>query len=406
MISNNIARHRETFCAECGGKTGGGRLCDDCLPPNQSELEEQFDREHPIAADAPADADNDAQSTEQDYVVCPKCNKEVRPENAHQKIRTAFYNHLYRRHVTNWDSRRDFLNLLDELTPGDSPELTEDDAAWEASLASMGKEIVRQSQQGAAEKESEPATEVTAQSSEWRIVECPIPGCSWKSSLEKETGRLKQKLHAHLNIKQAHKNLSPEERLANVKLAIPETLHIGKSDSATADKQDYQERILKCPCGSMMTASSPRTKLDTLVSVHVDGGKHRNLSQSQRYELKKKLLPDHRWRVPEGYEASKEESGSTPISVHQAVQQPPPAAAPVAASSTVEASSPLTTHQASPHKTLLLLDGTNGFSFAGCGAFLERMMKPFLESRVLKVEIVDTGPSLRMTMEMRKEAAK
>lgn len=371
MISNNIARHKESFCVDCGGKTDGGRYCDSCLPPNQTELEEQAD--HAATTEA---------------VQCPKCHAELSPRDDDDTLRRAVYRHLAK-HRGQFINHKEMLGVLDGLAP-DNAAAPEKDIEMEA---------VPQSQQGEAEKESEPATEVAAQSSEWRIVECPIPGCSWKSSLEKETGRLKQKLHAHLNIKRAHKNLSPEERLANVKLAIPETLHIGKSDSAMADKQDYQKRILKCPCGSVMTASSPKTKLDTLVSVHVDGGKHRNLSQSQRYELKKKLLPDHRWRVPEGYEASKEESESTPISVHQAS----PAAAPVPALSTVKASSPLSAQQASSHKTLLLLDGTNGFSFAGCGAFLERTMKPFLESRVLRVEITDTGADLKLTMEMRKE---
>lgn len=396
MISNNIARHRETFCAECGGKTGGGRLCDDCLPPNQSELEEQFDREHPIAAGAPADGDDDVQSTEQDYVVCPKCNKELRPENAHQKIRAALYKHLYRRHLANFDSRRDLLSILDELAPGDSPELTEDDAAWEASLASMGKEIVQQSQQGAAEIESEPAAEVAAQATGQRTVRCPLSGCSWVSS-PGEPSILKRKLSDHLFANKAHLSLSSEERIAHLNreftgVSWSKSKNSKKQAATKENNSPSQERVITCPCGSVMSAKSPKTKLDVLVRAHVKSGLHKGINEMQRYELTVKMLPSHKWKVPLGYVTWRKESGSTPISVHQAVQQMSPAEAPAPA--------------ATSHKTLLLLDGTNGFSFAGCGAFLERTMKPFLESRALRVEITDTGPSLRMTMEMRKEAAK
>ena len=67
MSASNVARHRETLCAECGEETDGGRYCDVCLPKNQTEQEEAYDREHPIGTSGP------------ESVVCPKsdCLREL-----------------------------------------------------------------------------------------------------------------------------------------------------------------------------------------------------------------------------------------------------------------------------------------------------------------------------------------
>ena len=424
MIASNVARSREANCVECGTKIDGGRYCDACLPANQTELEEQFDREHPVASGGPVGADDDARSEELDFVTCPKCNREVRPKNADEKIRKALYKHLYGLHSGSL-STREMLIMLDELTPSDSPGLP-DDAEWKRSLEDIEKSLTHNGkesapQQGnsedeytaAAEKqpssdkqesmrrvatvmrlqgeskavrqlkriireecpgrqpgriitlmlqsgmiEQDPAVgyrcyrvaavdperhaaQVAARASELPTVGCPVAGCSWVSS-PGEPSRLKQKLNDHLATNTAHAGLSRKERITMLNQGFP---GVPWPKSASSKKQTAARESMR-PAQERIIRSE-----------------------------------------------------STPIGVHQAS----PATAPVAASSTVEASSPLSAHQASPHKTLLLLDGTNGFSFAGCGAFLERTLKPFLESRALRVEITDTGELLRMTMEMRKE---
>ncbi len=490
MIASNVAKSREASCVECGVKIDGGRYCDACLPANQTELEEQFDREHPVASGGAVDADDDARSEEMDFVTCPKCNREVRPKNADEKIRKGLYKHLYSLHSGSL-STREMLNMLDELTPSDSSGLP-DDAEWERSLEDIEKSLTHDRkesapQQGnsedehmaAAEKqpssdkqesmrrvatvmrlqgesqtvrqlkriireecpgrqpgriitlmlqsgmiEQDPAVgyrcyrvaavdperhaaQVAARASEQRTVHCPLAGCSWMSS-PGEPSILKRRLSDHLFANKAHVSLSSEERIAHLNREFPGVSwpksKSGKRQTAVNEsEQRVQERVITCPCGSVMTASSPKTKLDVLVRVHVKSGLHKSLNEMQRYELMVKMLPSHKWKVPLGYVTWSKESGSTPISVHQAVHQDQPAAAISPAPQAMGASSPLSAHQASSHKTLLLLDGTNGFSFAGSGAFLERTLKPFLESRALRVEITDTGELLRMTMEMRKE---
>ena len=428
MIAGNVARSREANCVECGTKIDGGRYCDACLPANQTELEEQFDREHPVASGGPVDADDDARSEELDFVTCPKCNREVRPRNADDKIRKALYKHLYGLHSGSL-STREMLIMLDELTPSDSPGLP-DDAEWKRSLEDIEKSLTHDRNESApqqvnsedehtsaAEKqpssdkqesmrrvatvmrlqgesktvrqlkriireecpgrqpgriitlmlqsgmiEQDPAVgyrcyrvaavdperhaaQVAARASELPTVGCPVAGCSWVSS-PGEPSRLKQKLNDHLATNTAHAGLSRKERITMLNKGFPgvpwpKSASSEKQTAARESMQPAQERIIR--------------------------------------------------------------SESTPISVHQAVHQDQPAAAISPAPQTMGSSGPLSAHQVSPHKTLLLLDGTNGFSFAGCGAFLGRTLKPFLESRALRVEITDTGELLRMTMEMRKE---
>ena len=348
MIASNVARSREANCVECGAKIDGGRYCDACLPANQTELEEQFDREHPVASGGPVDADDDAGSKKLDHVVCPKCNREVRPKNADDKIRAALYSHFYSQHLRSFGTRRDMLQLLDELAPSDSPELP-DDAEWEHALKDIGKAILHNTEEDVRRVEKSPSGDGPAQAavkSQESTAHCPLSGCSWVSSPGEPT-TLKRRLYDHLFGSAAHAHISSQGRAAVLDREFP-------------------------------GVPWPRTV------------------KKKRSEASAKV-------AKQVHSRPKEESRSTPVDVHRAVQQDSLTTAPVPALTTVGASSPLSAHQASSHKTLLLLDGTNGFSFAGCGAFLERTLKPFLESRALRVEITDTGDLLRMTMEMRKE---
>ena len=319
MISNNVARHKESFCVECNAKTDGGRYCDSCLPPNQTELEEQADR-----------------GTATRAVPCPRCHAELSPRDEDDTLRRAVYRHLAK-HRAQFSNHREMLALLDQLAPDNAPDLEQESVKWDGQLADIGKEIVRQSQEGAAEKEStEPAeriaTTASSEGSKEPTVPCPFPGCAWVSS-PGEPSRLKQRLNDHLNTNVLHRSLSREERLMHVNqvfpgVSWPRTAVDRKQEATGESRQPAQERAIRCPCGSVLTARSPKTKLETLVSVHVDGHFHKNLNQAQKHELKTKLMPSHRWRVPEGYGASKGESRSTPDAVHRAS----PAAARVPAS--------------------------------------------------------------------------
>lgn len=409
MIASNVARSREANCVECGTKIDGGRYCDACLPANQTELEEQFDREHPVASGGPVDAD-DAEwerSLEDIEKSLTHDRKESAPQHvnsedehtaAAEKQPSSDKQESMRRVATvmrlqgESQTVRQLKRIIREECPGRQPGriIT---LMLQSGMIEQDPAVGYRCYRVAAVDPERHAAQVAARASELPTVGCPVAGCSWVSS-PGEPSRLKQKLNDHLAVNTAHAGLSRKERIAMLNKGFPgvpwpKSASSKKQTAARESMQPAQERIIRCPCGSVMNARSPKTQLDTLVSVHVESRLHESLNQMQKYELKKKLLPSHRWEAPECYSQSEEESKTTPISVHQAVQHTSLADAPVPA--------------ATSHKTLLLLDGTNGFSFAGSGAFLERTLKPFLESRALRVEITDTGELLRMTMEMRKE---
>ena len=429
MIASNVAKSREASCVECGTKIDGGRYCDACLPANQTELEEQFDREHPVSSGGPLDADDDAKSEELDFVTCPKCDREVRPKNADEKIRQALYNHLYRLHSSSL-STREMLIMLDELTPSDSPELPSD-AEWERSLEDIEKSLTHDTNESAPQQVNSEDEHTSAAAKQ--------PSSDKQESMRRVATvmRLQGESKTVRQLKRIIREECPGRQPGRIITLMLQSGMIEQDPAvgyrcyrvATLDPERHAAQVaasatelptVRCPVAGCSWVSSPGEPIELKRRLydHLIGSvAHAHISSKGRAAVLAREFPGVPWPktvnkkrseapakvTPQVRPQPKEESRSTPINVHRAVQQDSPATAPETALTAVKDSSSLSAHQASPHKTLLLLDGTNGFSFAGSGAFLERTLKPFLESRALRVEITDTGELLRMTMEMRKE---
>ena len=302
MSASNVARRRETLCVECGEETDGGRYCDVCLPKNQTEQEEAYDREHPIG------------TFRQETVICPKseCLKELH-NNTPRGLRQSLYNHLSTTHLNEYSSKREISLAAEALVPTGGTDLAEAAAEWDEKLDEIRKSLIVGIQEGNERMKKDGNGEgVVPRQDSMVSVSCPVDGCG-KVSHGSDMPRLKASLDAHMRGK--HGEMSSKGRLALTNMALPGVPWPRKKDKSsgasdkqgqdlTADvrqqeKENIKPETVQCPCGATLTKSSPKTKLRNLVASHVKGSvKHRGMSEVERIALCKQLLPGLRWLGP------------------------------------------------------------------------------------------------------------
>ena len=294
MIANNVVRHRETFCAECGGVTDGGRYCDVCLPKNQTEQEEAYDAEHPMGTHG------------QETVVCPKpdCLRELH-SNTRKRLRASLYNHLATTHLNEYASKREISLAAEALVPTGGSNLQEAAAGWDEQLEDIKRTMMAGLQEGNGRmKKDGNGGALVPKQEKMASTDCPVPGCGNKS-FGSDMPHLKASLDAHLRGK--HGSMDSKARLALTNKALPGVPWPRKkqksSVAADTKAQDLsadagytetsKDRTVTCTCGRKLRAKSQKSKLTTLVASHLQTKRHEELTDEERLELAKKILPGH-----------------------------------------------------------------------------------------------------------------
>ncbi len=387
MIANNVARHKETFCVECNSKTDGGAYCDDCLPENQTEQEEAYDREHPM------------EYSESETVVCPKsdCLKELH-NNTRKGLRQSLYNHLTAAHSNEYASKRDISLAAEALVPTGGSNLVEAAAGWDEQLDDIRKTMVAGIQEGNGRMKKEGNSgAVVPQQERMASTGCPVPGCG-KVSFGSDRPHLKASLDAHLRSK--HSDMDSKARLALTNKALPGVPWPRKKEksSDTSDKkvqvlttdvgqEKKTERVVVCSCGRELRARSPKSKLDTLVTAHLQTKRHAALTQEEKIELARKMCPEHNLFSIGG--------------TKRKVPAPQKAAEKVIMKEKTEAA------RAPPapalETQLFYFDGTNGTSVKLPIGGLKQILSDLVAEQKCKISVVQQGNMLRAVIEIPEE---
>ena len=297
MSASNVARHRETLCAECGGVTDGGRYCDVCLPKNQTEQEEAYDREHPLAIESDAD----------EKVNCPVqgCWKEIRNTGSGRtQLRRNLYNHLRMHKFENSRGPIELLNAVLPARPG--ADLDEAMEEWDAQLSSIGKAVMdanngegpagTEAVQGAADDQARSPSKDKLQSI------AAIREYLGAHDDSYSVARLKKLAHELCPGRQPGRVISlmrqmriieqdPAKHYVSYRLASDKGAQGLTSDAGHTETS--KERTVTCACGKVLCAKSPKSKLTTLVASHLQTKRHEELTDEERLELAKKILPGH-----------------------------------------------------------------------------------------------------------------
>ena len=388
MIANNVVRHRETFCAECGGVTDGGRYCDVCLPKNQTEQEEAYDAEHPMGTHG------------QETVVCPKsdCLRELH-NNTRKGLRASLYNHLSTTHLNEYSSKREISLAAEALVPTGGSDLAEAAAEWDEKLDEIRKSLIAGIQEGNGKMmKEEKGVAVVPQQDRMVSTGCPVPGCG-RMSFGSDKPHLKASLDAHLRSR--HGEMDSKARLALTNKALPgvpwprkKQESSGESDKRAQDlktdvgqQEKSAERVVVCTCGRELRAKSPKSKLTTLVASHLQTKKHEELTDEERLELARKILPGHsRLRIG----GKKRRAMDPQNAVEKAVTRDRPYAARVPA-------------PVSSETQLFLYDNTNGSSVKLPLGGLTDILRELVSGQKCRVLITKQAKMLRAVIEIPEE---